>query len=236
MFDKKIYIDNTENLLLGRKIYSKECLSPLLEGYPYLVFTGAAIDFHSLHVMINDIVVNSRETILEFGSGMSTIIIGRLIRLNGLNAKLYSVENDEGWFALMQENIKKESLDEYIELIYAPLRDIEIQKYHSSINHSLRWFDTDVLDMQLKNKVCDMMIVDGPMAYRKDIERSRFPALPYIKEKLGSRYSIYLHDTDREGEQSIIRDWKVILGIDAKQYTEKLTGFIKGEFFKFDLD
>lgn len=236
MFDKKIYIDNTEQVLLERRIYSKQCLSPLLNGYPYLVFTGAAIDFHSLHIIINDIVVNSRNSILEFGSGMSTILIGRLIKLNQLKAKLYSVENDEGWFSLMSENIRKENLEDCVELIYAPLKEVNLEKYQSNIHHDLKWFDIDILDESLNEKVYDMVIIDGPMAYRKDIERSRFPALPYMLEKLNSSFSLYLHDTDREGEQSIIRDWKTMLGLNERQYTEKLTGFIKGEYYKFDLE
>lgn len=236
MFDKNIYIDNTETLSFGKKIYSKQCLSPLIEGYPYLVFTGAAIDFHSLHIIINDIVVNSRKRILEFGAGMSTLLIGRLIKLNKLEAKLYSVENDEGWYSLMLENIKKEKLEEYIELIYAPLKDMELNRIKLDVGHKLKWFDLKVLDDRLKEELFDMVITDGPMAYRKDIERSRFPALPYMKDKLNTSFSFYLHDTDREGEISIIRDWKSILGLNERQYTDKLTGFIKGEHYKFDLD
>lgn len=221
--------DNSINIDINKNIFSQNCLSPLIVGYPYLPFTDSSIDYHSLHILINDIIVNNRQSIIEFGSGISTILIGRLCKLNNLKTQLYTIDDNEGWVSLMKGMIKKENLENFISLIYAPLEEISLS------NHHLKWYSTKILDQSLSNQTFDMVITDGPMAYLQEIERSRFPAVPYIKDKLESNHSIFLHDTNRHGEQSIIEDWSKLLNKENIRYTTKLTGFIEGTSYTISI-
>lgn len=226
MFNKnKITSADNTVIDINKNILSLNCLSPLINGYPYLPYTASAIDYHSLHILMNDIIINNRVSIIEFGSGISTILIGRLCKLNNLKIKLYSIDDNEGWFFSMKQKIKDENLEDYINIIYSPLDSISLP------NHSLKWYSTEVLDKELNGKTFDMVITDGPMAYLKEIERSRFPALPYIKNKMRENYSIYLHDANRQGEQSIIRDWALILNQNEIIHTSKLAGFTIGSSY-----
>lgn len=225
MFDKNIHIDNQDVLNIQRNIFSQNCLATLFNGYPYLPYSNSAIDYHSLHILVNDIVINGRESIIEFGSGISTIIFGRLCKINKLNAKLYSIDDNEGWYTIMKDKIKDENLEDYITLIYAPLTDVTINLPSA---HSLKWYNTQILNRELGDKTFDMALTDGPMAYLKEIERSRYPALPYLKDRLRENYSIFLHDSNREGEISIIKDWQKVLDTANIRFTEKLAGFIVG--------
>lgn len=211
---------------LSKDIRSMNVLASLINGYPFIPYTDSAIDFHSLHILINDIVINNRKSILEFGSGISTLLIGRLFKANNIQSKLYSIDDNEGWYHAMCKKIKDENLEEYIELIYAPLQP---HKLCHQYDHTLDWYSTEILNQLLDNIKIDMLIVDGPMAYKEDIKRSRFPALFYVKDRLCEDYSIFLHDTNRDGEKSIIRDWTEVIGFESIQYTEKLTGFIFGK-------
>ena len=65
--------------------------------------------------MLNDIVTNDRKSIVEFGSGMSTIMIGRLIKNNGLDSRLVTVEHDKGWVDVLAGILRKESIHDVID-------------------------------------------------------------------------------------------------------------------------
>lgn len=88
---------NADSLRL-EDIYALNLLRPLITGYPYTPFTGASFRPFWLAYIIIDIVLNSRNNIIEFGYGVSTIIIGRLIKKNNLKANLISIEHDANWY------------------------------------------------------------------------------------------------------------------------------------------
>jgi 16S rRNA G966 N2-methylase RsmD len=225
-------VDNSEDILtICKNIHSQDSISTLFNGYPYLPNATSAIDFHSLHVLLNDIVINNRKNIIEFGSGMSTFVIGRLIKLNKLEARLYSVDDDEQWYKVMQQKIDNEGLSEYIKLIYSPKQELSIPEF----NHKQDWYSTTVLDEELGALSFDMVFADGPLACRKDIERSRFPAYYYMKNRLNKDSSVYLHDTDRQGEQSVIDDWGKIAGTKSQRFTKKMAGFIIGNSYTIEI-
>ena len=58
-----------------------------------------------LHVL-NDISINQPKNIIEFGSGISTIYIAKLIKLNKLKVKFFVVESDNTWIDQMKKELK----------------------------------------------------------------------------------------------------------------------------------
>ena len=226
--EKKLINDIQTIKNINKDIFSLNSLSPLLDNYPYLPYSDSSVDYHSLHIFINDITINNRHSIIEFGSGTSTILIGRLLKKNNINGTLTSVDDNKEWCKIMEERINNENLSEYVRFIHAPLKPTKL----SEIKHNLDWYDTNILDKAIGQDKFDMVFIDGPIAYLKEIERSRFPALYYIQNKLeNNKYSIFLHDTNREGEQSIIKDWENLLHTESKKFTNTLSGFIKGMQF-----
>jgi predicted O-methyltransferase YrrM len=199
-------MDYLENALSAGSLkiddtYSLGLLQPLLNGYPFLPFTGSSLRPFCLNHIINDIVINARKRIIEFGSGLSTIIIGRLIKKNKLNATIVSVEHDAGWVDVLSTLLRNENLDDVVDLIYAPLK----KGIYSS---DTLWYDTLVVEKKINETKFDMVIVDGPPAWEKGKDRARYPALPFMVNRLNSDYSVYLDDANRMGEQSIIQSWK----------------------------
>lgn len=214
-------LDGISNILAFNQI------SQLFNDGTYLPFTDSSLNFNALSVILNDIVINERKTIIEFGSGISTIIIAMLIKKNHLeNVNFTSVEHDINWFNAMQTILLKRNLSDYVNLINADLVDSNI-----SINNN-KWYDQEVLLEVLKNKSLkvDCLIVDGPPAYYAEVALSRYPALPFLLPFMNEKCSIFLDDTNRKGEQIILEKW-ISLGFVKEHFSRSFTGLFKGEYF-----
>ena len=48
--------------------------------------------------LLNEIIINKRNTIIEFGAGISTIMPGRLSKMNNLSTVIVSVKENFNWF------------------------------------------------------------------------------------------------------------------------------------------
>jgi len=182
--------------------YALSLLQPLLIGYDIIPFTGASLRPFCLIHILNDILINDRRTIIEFGSGISTVIIGRLIKKNKLTATLLSIEHDEKWAQRLDSLLKNEDLNDSVKVIYAPLTDC-----HLAIDNN-KWYDMEALTKQTENKKFDLVIIDGPPAWEAINVKARYPALPFMTNKLAPLFSIYLDDVNRLGEQSILNLWE----------------------------
>lgn len=230
IFPKKDIIHklSTDNLII-KDIYSQSSLSSLLNDYPYIPVTNSSVDYHSLQIMINDIVINNRKNIVEFGSGISTILIARLIKINQLNAMIYSIDDNEDWLTLIDQMLRKENLSSFVKLIHAPLERMDsLEKINK---YALPWYSTKILNTNLQNVKIDMVFIDGPMAYSSDIQYSRYPALFYLQGKLEEKCSVFLHDCNRIAEQDIINEWSKALNQSPMKFTHTLSGFLLGHSY-----
>lgn len=183
-------------------ILSLSLLQPLTGGYPLLPFTGSSMRPFCLNHIINDILVNNRKQIIEFGSGISTIVIARAIKRNNLTTKIISIEHNESWAKVLESQLQREGLQHAATIVLAPLTRSE---WCLGKNE---WYDPEILRAQLAGKIFDMMIVDGPPAWQKSKSRSRYPAFPFMMERLSANYAIYLDDANRDGERYILNAWE----------------------------
>jgi len=182
-------------------IYCLSLLQPLLIGRPFLPISGSSLRPFCLVQIINDIVINGRRHIIEFGSGISTILIARLLKINNIDATLISFDHSEHWVQSLRALLEREQLSDKIELVFAPLSPCKI-----GLNDTT-WYDTATVEKHTNGKLFDMLLIDGPPAYLQPLARSRYPALPYMVDKLADRSSIYLDDANRPGEQFILEKW-----------------------------
>jgi hypothetical protein len=188
-------------------IYTLNLLQPLIQGYPFLPFTGSSFRPFCLAHILNDIIVNNRENIIEFGSGISTVLIGRLVKKNSLKTKILSVDHDESWLKVLSKLIENEKLEDIVSLLHAPLSENNLALENN------KWYNLEVLTHSTKGFNYDMVIVDGPPAWEATKSKSRYPALPFMIDKLSGKYSIYLDDAHRVGERIILKKWEEDLGI-----------------------
>ena len=71
------YIDRFRTALL-RDVLAMQSLAPLTEGY--IPWNAASMRPSSVIVILNEIMFNHRQSILECGSGISTIYIAALLK------------------------------------------------------------------------------------------------------------------------------------------------------------
>jgi len=203
----------------SQKIADTYCLGllqSLVTGYPFLPITTASLRPHALVHILNDIVVNDRKNIIEFGSGLSTILIGRLIKRNALDSRILSVENDEGWAKTVSRLVRNEGIEDAIDVVHAPLVETGL-----ALDGNL-WYDVSVLDDRIAGRQFDMAIIDGPNAWQKGHEKARYPTLPYIYGKLNCGFCVYLDDANRPGENSIIQLWEKKYGTEFSKVGDTL--------------
>jgi predicted O-methyltransferase YrrM len=214
------------SIIVGESIAATQVYS-LLNDVSYMPFSKSSLNFTSMAILLNDIVINDRKLIVEFGSGISTILIAQLIKKNKLEGvKLISVEHNTEWLQVVDSLLKSNSLDGIVELVYSPLVANEM-----SLDNT-KWYSTEPILLKIKenkNSV-DCVLVDGPEAWYDEISRSRYPALPFIIDYLGDNAILFLDDTNRKGEIDILMKWKTY-GMREIRFGDTFTGLIKGKIF-----
>ncbi|RCS26235.1 hypothetical protein DUT90_10710 [Polaribacter sp. WD7] len=201
---KKLKSKIKEKLLLKNNqedILAKLSMSSLLFK-SYLPHSKSSLSYSSIRYLLNDIIINNRKRILEFGGGISTIYLAKLAQTSKTDLKIVTVDHDKVWIELLRNILKKEELLKYVELIYAPL------SYNNFAIGNNKWYDADIIKKNIENQKFDSVLIDGPLAYQKHIQMSRYPALPFIINYLNENNSIILDDTNRKGERIIINLWE----------------------------
>jgi len=187
-----------------------QVLRPLLERRPYLPWTDWALRPAALVTVLNEIVFAQRETIVELGSGVSTVVIGRLLAERG--GTLTSLEHDPDWAAMVRSQLEREGLEATVELLVAPLEP------HTDTWDGAPWYSAE--SVQTLPLGIDLLLVDGPPGNGEGMAHSRYPALAALSSRLAPEALVILDDADREPEQEIVERWSQELpewrfGVDA---------------------
>jgi predicted O-methyltransferase YrrM len=197
----------------------------LLQKGDMLPFTFMSLRPFAMAFAINEILVNKRRMVIELGSGASTIILARAIRIYGLNCRLVSVESDEAWLNQTGQILVHEGLSDIVQLIHAPLvlKDFK--------GKSIHWYDELTLKENLRSlSGFDMVVVDGPAAYENDHELSRYFALPFLVNKMAPDHCIFLDDANRAGERKVMDLWNSEFGKKFTLFAETLGVHYSGKF------
>lgn len=133
--------------------------------------------------------------IVELGSGVSTLISAYCLKKNG-KGKLISFEHEKKFAEYTEENIRNHGLSDYVEVIHAPLVDVETD------GHVYQWYQID--RDRIKDNI-DLLFIDGPVG--REQRNARYPALPMLRDKLNPGAVILLDDANREDEKAICKMW-----------------------------
>ncbi|AIE74030.1 MULTISPECIES: class I SAM-dependent methyltransferase [unclassified Synechocystis] len=181
-------------------------LTPLAGNY--FPWSGYALRPSGLVQILNTILIRQYLTVVECGGGVSTFYIARLFRQNHLKGKLYCIENNLDWFHFLQDSLAREGLSNYVHLIHAPLAPCDLSL------EGMDWYDRQKIRHHLPDSVTiDCLLVDGPPAYREEIQYSRFPAVPFFQPQLAPHSTVILDDINRVGEQEILARWQTLLQV-----------------------
>lgn len=160
---------------------------PPLRAWP------ASPDF--LVVLVRRMKAQRPETIVELGSGASTLVLATMAKKNG-SGHVYSVENDSNYAVETRRNIDKCGLGEWATVVDGPLH----AQTFGSERH--KWYSLDELSVG----GIDVLVIDGPQV--SDDPMARYPAGPVFFPRLNPGAAVFLDDAARPGEKVIVEGWR----------------------------
>ena len=181
-------------------------ITQLFKESHFIPFSAWAISPSTILHVLNDIVINKRKGILEFGAGASTFYIAKCIKTLKLDTKFYSIESDKVWAEELNRQLAILDIDDFVKIIYAPIVEVPQQL---GFRDQRTWYDIDIIESKIKDEKFDVILVDGPVG--AGTPYARYTAIPFLQEKLMPQYSIFLDDVNRHHEQEIVLEWKKMI-------------------------
>ena len=156
--------------------------------------------------LVELVITESPKYVVELGSGVSSVVVG--LALNKFNnGRLLSLDHEVAFAEKTKKFIEINNLKETVDVMCCPLSEYQ---YKDS-----RWAWYDLSKVTFEHKI-DLLIVDGPP--RKLQEKSRFPAITILMNKLSSEAIVVLDDANRKNEQQVIKDWELYLNENDYQF------------------
>ena len=171
-------------LALERKLDLREAL-PLMRGW-----VGSP-DF--LLFMADEIRRRRPNTILECGSGVSTLVCARMLQKNGCGG-VVSLEHDPVYADATRRLLAEYGLSDWATVVLAPL---------STGESCSPWYSVDALPKAMGG--IDLLIVDGPPSTVGPL--ARYPALPALTSRLSPHAVVIVDDANRRDEREMLRLW-----------------------------
>lgn len=149
---------------------------------------AASPDF--MQIIIEILIEKKPKTVVECGSGISSIVIGYILEKNK-GGRLYSLEHLEEYAVKNTQSIKRHGLENQVQILHAPL--IERQVNHETF----KWYKTTQI---ADNQLIDVLVIDGPTGHR-------YAVLPILFHQLSDTAVIIIDDCKREKDSKNIMRW-----------------------------
>lgn len=186
---------------MNANILSMNTLESLIDENfrKYIPFTDYALSPYTITHILNDMTINSRKNIVEFGSGASTIYIALYMKKHNIGQSFVSFDQDSHWLETIQSTYLNDislANNQKFNLIHAPLLPTNFGKKDEA-----RWYSEEIVNSNVNDPV-HCIIVDGPTG---DINRfARYPVINFIVNHLSEDGVVFIDDAKREGEKEII--------------------------------
>jgi len=177
----------------GEDLHAWQILRPLLGAGGYLPWSTGAMRPAGLVAVCNEVVHGGRTRVVECGSGVSTVVLARLLRERGAGS-VVAIEHDEAWATLVRDLLRREALEDVARVVHAPLAG------------DPPWYSPEALD-ELPEEI-DLLVVDGPPADAAGEEHRRAPALGFFEPRLIPGAIVVLDDVQRPGERGVLASWE----------------------------
>jgi hypothetical protein len=154
-------------------------------------------------------------SVVELGSGVSTIVLARAAR--ELGVQLVSIDHDPGWAGEIRALLRREGLE--VGVTAAPLAALDPEAVRVPAEPLLRapesWYDLAALGEVLPSRI-DLLVVDGPPAAESPDVLIRAPAVPALEGRLAEACTVALDDVSRRAELHTARLWTHMLGCELE--------------------
>jgi predicted O-methyltransferase YrrM len=184
---------------LERTIWEAQALGNLVRPRAPLPQPGgwaASVDF--LAEVVRLIETRRPALVVELGSGLSTIVIALKLAELG-SGRLVSIDHDATFAADTARRLEAHGVRELVDIRIAPLAT------DPDFAPETPWYSTaHISDLS----EIDLLVIDGPPMPVHPLVRR--PALVFFRHRMNPHACIILDDAARDGERSIIEDWREI--------------------------
>ncbi len=165
---------------------------------------GAAAAPDALLELIRIIDHSGPGSVLELGSGVSTIVCARRMQQAG-RGHIVALEHDAEYAAATRAQLITHGLQVFATVVDARLVEVRLG------DDTWSWYQ---LGPEVPERI-DALFVDGPPMTTGRL--ARYPALPRLRERLAPGASILVDDGDRPDEREMVRRWEAeIEGLEAR--------------------
>ncbi len=196
-FFERGFRKNKEQIL--RKIVSASSFDYLMNnlgGGMVLPYNSWSISPQGMLMIVNHVLVNDIKTIVEFGTGISTVFLNNLSIKNNLDLKIISVDHDAAWQKIIREKYKADRV-EYIHC--------ELNTTMKFKNRDFLWYDPEALK-KIDRQHVELVIVDAPIGSSSPYQRAG--AFEFFHNELKrSNFSCYLDDTGQGPLKEIMKHY-----------------------------
>ena len=152
-----------------------------------------------LHHVAEHIRRHAPTTIVECGSGTSTVVMAHLLNALGQDGHIYAIEDHAPTRDAVRVQLQRHDLERFVTLVVAPLAERQYPGYETLFH----WYSLGINSVPAG---IDLLIVDGPASTVN--ECARYPAAPELFPKLARDAHVFVDDTNREEEQRMLRRWR----------------------------
>jgi hypothetical protein len=139
------------------------------------------------------------QTIVECGSGTSTVVMAHLLKALGRDGHIYAIENHVPTIDAVRAQLQRHDLERFVTLVVAPLAE----RRYPGIETAFHWYD---LGADAVPAAIDLLIVDGPFSMVNEL--ARYPAGPELLRRLSRDAHVFVDDTERTEERQMLRLWR----------------------------
>jgi predicted O-methyltransferase YrrM len=165
---------------------------------------GAAAAPDALLELVRIIDRTRATSLLETGSGVSTVVCARRLQQVG-QGHIWALEHMPEYAEATRADLAAQGLEAFATVIDAPLVDVRIGE------RSWSWYE---IGPDVPTQI-EALFVDGPPMGVGPL--ARYPALPLLRERLTPGATVFLDDGDRPDEREMVRRWQAeIEGIEAR--------------------
>ena len=141
---------------------------------------------------------SSVRTILECGSGSSTVWFATALAHRGGEGQVIALESSAEYAEITRAELARHGLQDRAVVLHAPLIETVV-----GVRDSQPWFDLSVLP---DIPPVDLLFVDAPVGGLA--HQARYPAVPLLADRLSPGAAVVLDDTGRPDEAAIVKLWQ----------------------------
>lgn len=162
---------------------------------PLPLLGGWALKPTGLLQLLDLVLAGSVRTVVECGSGVSTVYLAWLLRQQP-GARLIALEHKAEFAGATRERLRDLGLDSMADIRLAPLEPMTVEAWSGD------WYALEAVS-DLDD--IDLLLVDGPPQASGKL--ARYPALPVLEDRMSADGIVLLDDVNRREERAVLEAW-----------------------------